>query len=116
MNKESLNKIEKLEQEDKELKEQLKKKKERWKPREGEEFFFVGEHDRNYNHKFDKTRILMGNSYKSRELAERQIEKEKLIVVTVVGLFLIFSSCVYFYIYIIIYVYNTYINKRMRLI
>ena len=85
MNKELLNRIEKLETEAKELREQLKEKKRgRWKPEEGEEYFFVNEEghatcDKNDNHEFDKTRILIGNCYKTKELAERQIEKEKLI-------------------------------------
>ena len=85
MNKELLKRIEKLENEAKELREQLKeKKKGMWKPGSWEEYFCIGRCgeimiDENGDCAPDKYRISIGNCYKTAELAERQIEKEKLI-------------------------------------
>ena len=99
MNKELLEKIEKLENEAKELREQLeKKKKGRWVPKKGEYYYFglsgswVPKEGKEYfisseasgikyeNDSIDKISIELGDCYKTKELARRQAEKEKLIV------------------------------------
>ena len=83
MNKEILEKIEKLENEAKELREQLeKKKKGRWVPKEGKEYFISSEASgiKYENDSIDKISIELGDCYKTKELARRQAEKEKLIV------------------------------------